>query len=325
MYYLFESKVVGNYILFPPDISECNFFVRKLFTLPIKAKKAQHPTQKGTIRTMSKYLPIRGALEVKEFSRQQLIEKFANPNIQVMSLALILFINSFSLYRNMYRCLIGQYFILASLLFIERARRTNVFPFTLGLHSSNIEDVVATIAPMLQALNYSELMTILGSRQVIVCTFLLYYISDMPQQQENSSMKTQRTTISCRFCYYLDTQRRNLQFDIIVIGRYYYEYQEIRKHLDEGTASNVNKKGKRKAYAQQYSLDLEQGVLALKKVSPVLDVILTRPLDLAHSKYNSISQLLHSLLINSILTPKASRSYTKILQNFLFPPSQARL
>lgn len=67
-----------------------------------------------------------------------------------MSLPLINFINGFSLYRNIYRSLIGFYIILASLPFYKRIRRTNVLALILSLYSSNIEAVVRTIGLLLR-------------------------------------------------------------------------------------------------------------------------------------------------------------------------------
>ncbi|EMF13965.1 uncharacterized protein SEPMUDRAFT_41081, partial [Sphaerulina musiva SO2202] len=55
------------------------------------------------------------------------------------------FINSFGLYRNVYRMLIGFYFIFVGLSFYKRARRANVLPFTIRLHSSNFSDVLLAI------------------------------------------------------------------------------------------------------------------------------------------------------------------------------------
>ena len=56
----------------------------------------------------------------------------------------------------MRRSIIGFYFILVGLSYIERKRRANVLPFILSLYGSNISDVVEAIRPLLRALDASE-------------------------------------------------------------------------------------------------------------------------------------------------------------------------
>lgn len=58
---------------------------------------------------------------------------------------------------------------------------------------------------------------------------------------------------------------------------------------------------------------------ALYQLSPALDIILSRPADLAHSEYNGLSQLMHNLLIKAELLLVAQIEYAKLLRNFLLP------
>lgn len=96
-----------------------------------------------------------------------------------MSLPLITFINAFSLYRNLYRLLIGIYFILVLLSSRERDRRANVFPLTLGLYSSNFADVVEAIK-LLAVLNRGIKVYILGIGNVLLIAFTFAFLSNMP-------------------------------------------------------------------------------------------------------------------------------------------------
>lgn len=106
-----------------------------------------------------------------------------------MSLLLLTFIDVFGLYRNLYRLLIGIYFILALLCGYERNRRVNVFPLTLGPHSSNFADIVEAIK-LLAVLDRGVEVYILGIGNVLLIAFTLAFLSNMPQQQKNSRMKT---------------------------------------------------------------------------------------------------------------------------------------
>lgn len=96
--------------------------------------------------------PIRGELEILQYGRAGLLRTFYS-NTAVVSLPLITFIDSFGLYRNMYRSLIGFYIILAGLSFYERTRRTNVLALTLGPYGSNMDAVVRAIGLLLRQLD----------------------------------------------------------------------------------------------------------------------------------------------------------------------------
>lgn len=96
-----------------------------------------------------------------------------------MSLPLITFINAFSLYRNLYRLLIGIYFILVSLSSRERDRRANVFPLILGPYSSNFADVVEAIK-LLTVLDRGVKVYILGIGNVLLIAFTFAFLSNIP-------------------------------------------------------------------------------------------------------------------------------------------------
>jgi hypothetical protein len=61
---------------------------------------------------------------------------------------------------------------------------------------------------------------------------------------------------------------------------------------------------KQEEYATKWGLQREEP--ALFKISPALDIILTRPSDPAHSEYNGLTKQLHHLLITAILTQPAT-------------------
>jgi len=71
----------------------------------------------------------------------------------VVSIPLIVFIDSFGLYCNMSRSLIGFYLINGAFAAKERSRYVNVILLTLGLYSSNTYDVMHAIGPRIASLN----------------------------------------------------------------------------------------------------------------------------------------------------------------------------
>lgn len=96
-----------------------------------------------------------------------------------MLLPLLSFINTFGLYRNIYRSLIGIYYIPAAMNTRKRTRRTNCFALTLGPHRSNFLDIVKALR-LLIALDRSIEVRILGISKVLLIAFTYTFISDMP-------------------------------------------------------------------------------------------------------------------------------------------------
>lgn len=140
----------------------------------------------------------------------------------------------------------------------------------------------------------------------------------MPQQQENSRIKSQNATYSCRSCIIYKDQRADLQYDIIQHRRFYYKNERQRRY--------INSLGTQKArddYSVRQGIDV--GTVLLQLISLVLDIIVIRPTDPAHSEYSGILQLLYKLLLNAILKLAALVEYTRILRGFQFPLGQARL
>ncbi|EME77041.1 uncharacterized protein MYCFIDRAFT_84721 [Pseudocercospora fijiensis CIRAD86] len=106
--------------------------------------------------------PIRGELEIIVYGRKPLLNKLdAQDGVRAISAPYLMFMDSFGLYRNMRRSLMGWYITLAGLTMQERNRTSNMIPFTLGPHGSNTEDVIEAIAPCLRALEAGQLLDLL--------------------------------------------------------------------------------------------------------------------------------------------------------------------
>jgi len=225
-------------------------------------------------------------------------------------------IDGFGLHRNTYLTLMGMYFIFAGLSFHERARRSNVIPLTLGPPGSNFSDVDALKA--LKPLDRGIEVEVEGEK-VLLCAFTLAYIGDMPQQQKNAGMKTQRANLGCRFCHIASDDRGSLDFDTFLSGRYHHSVVEMRNDIDA-----LRTKALRETYGKIWGIDPDPASMALSKISPALDLIQTRPSDPAHSEYNGLSNMMHSVLLEAILTAPAANAYAAVLRSFPFPPRWPR-
>lgn len=96
----------------------------------------------------------------------------------MLTILLVIFLDAFSLFRNIYRSLLGFYFLNSAFTLKERNRRINLILFTIGLYSSNSSDVIATIALLLVPLNTS-IKIVLNRVETVVYTILFFFISDI--------------------------------------------------------------------------------------------------------------------------------------------------
>lgn len=304
VYYEYKSRVPRQ----RPRPDSNNYFIRRIVnSLIIK------------IRPVLQIAALRSKLEILQYSREYLLRTFAKLGQKVYSLLFYVFIDRFGLYRNMYRKLDTFYIILARLSFQERTRRTNVYLVIVSPYSSNIEAVVRAIRLIIRALDNGELLNIPGQEELaIVCVYTAFYIGDMPQQQENSRIKSQNTTYSCRSYIIYKDQRTDLQYDIIQYRRFYYENERQRRYINSLSTQKA-----RDDYSVRQGIDV--GIVLLQLISLALDIIVIRLTDPAHSEYSGILQLLYKLLLNAILKLAALVKYTRILRGFQFPLGQARL
>ena len=100
-----------------------------------------------------------------------------------MNYPIIIFIDSFNIYRNTRRLIIGIYQIPAGLLYShssnKRVKNANIFPIILGLHTTNFDAIINAIGYLI-LLDKGIIIEIQG-RPIVVSVFTIYYIGDMPQ------------------------------------------------------------------------------------------------------------------------------------------------
>ena len=281
--------------------------------------RGNDPT-KPIVRPLCKSNPLRAELELQTFGRDHLEAfDYKRTNRKTISVPLMTFIDGFGLYRNAYRTLVGVYTIFAGLSFQERARRANVIPLTLTPHGSNFADVVDALKAGLIPLDRGVEVKINGET-VLLCTFTHAFIGDMPQQQKNSMMKTQRGNLGCRFCFAPADDRGNLSYDSLQNGRYHFQTLEMRKDLESQRTIKA-----REDYGTKWGFDTSERAAALAEIAPALDILLSRPGDPAHSEYQGLTRIMHNLLLDTLLTPQATHAYAALLRRFPFPPNWPRV
>jgi hypothetical protein len=265
--------------------------------------------------------PLRAELELNTYGRA-MFDAWDDPDRRVRSCPILLFIDGFGIYRNSYRSLVGVYAIAAGLEGDDRHRPANIFPLTLSPHGSNFDDTVRALQSLGQLDHGIE--TTINGEKVLMCVPTLCYIGDMPQQDKNSGFRGPRAKKFCRFCLIgqkaVESGRPNdvLDFDIVTHGRYHFQTVEMRKELNSKPTN-----AKTNAYAAQWGLGTTNPALA--DISPALDLIMSRPPDPAHSEYQGITELMHTLLLGGILSEAGKEAYARNLRTWPFPPGWGRL
>lgn len=127
-------------------------------------------------------------------------------------------------------------------------------------------------------------------------------------------MKTQRANLSCRIYYIHADFRGVLDYNVFLEGRYYYTVMEIRHDMD-----SLLTKAACEAYSVKWGIDPDPAAIALVKISLSLDIVQSRPSNPAYSEYQGLTSIMHYLLLDRVLTPKACEQYTAVLRTFLFP------
>lgn len=296
----------------PSDLAMCRFFIRRIFNSRL--------SNRSRLRPLMQSHPIRGQLEIETYGRTFLLQKMAVPGSnRAVSMPLFTFIDGFGLYRNMYRALMGFYFVNASLNHVERARRANVTPLTLGPHGSSMGDVVDALGPRISQFEAGNTITLHTGETVTVFAFTFAFTGDMVQQQKNSGFMSFKAIYGCRHCFITKEERGKLDFDIVDSGRYHHQTMAMRKQLN-----SLGTNAARQRYSKATGLDPSPDV-PLHRLSPALDILLSRPSDAAHSEFGGITELAHGLLLENILTPTAAREYCGVLRHFPFPPGWAHL
>ncbi|KAI1811386.1 hypothetical protein GGS20DRAFT_588590 [Poronia punctata] len=261
--------------------------------------------------------PIRAELEVEEFTREAIIKSLSREN--VYSVPFILFADGFGLYRTMHKSIMGIYLGIASLKRADRLRQMNVMPVTLGPHGSNDDDVWKQIGHSLRGVE-NGLEVDLHGQPAFIYGHVLFLSGDFPQQQENSGFRRPTAKQGCRMCDVTLTDRGNLDFDL-TSGRHHRHHHEI---MRQRASMNLKpNKAQKERVANMFGLAMDTPMLF--NIIPALDVIRTRPADVAHSELGGITKMIHLLIIDQVLTPTGNTAYAKVMRLFPLHPGWPRI
>ncbi len=206
------------------------------------------------------------------------------------------------------------YLIIVFFIFRKCARRVNVLSLTLESHDSNFSDVVDALSFMTKL--DAELITFIDDKELFLCVFILVYIENMSQQQKNFDFMSHEAHYDCCFCFIHLNDRANLEFNVIKEDRFHHEVMRMRKNMKQMKISQKNR------YCTFTDLNQQ---MSLAFISSTLDIILTQSSDSAHSKYENIIKLLHSLLINTIFISVIMIKYEEQLRSFFFSSEWFRI
>ena len=263
-------------------------------TTPVLIRQIFNVTR-GDLRSINLSTPIRAELELEVFGREYLISQLIKG---VQSYPLVIFIDDFGLYRNMYRSITGVYAMPAGLPASERQKCFNAYTIALGPHGSEFKDVMNCLHTSLGNMDRGCILEINGQKQAAWVP-ILAYLGDMKQQQASGGFLGPRANYCCRFCDAGLHNRGDLQRDILLHGRYHHEVLAIRKK-----SLAIKGKTKRLAYLTRNGLKPESS--ALQTLTPALDLIMSCPPDPAHSEYYGLVRRLYPFLYTKILTKRAA-------------------
>ena len=86
----------------------------------------------------------------------------------------------------------------------------------------------------------SDVDIIINKKIVFVYAFELTLINNMFQQINNNEFLHHFARKECRSCYYSKKERKNLEYDVIVDGKYHREVINQRKYVNDLTSKNKN-------------------------------------------------------------------------------------
>ncbi|GAW12819.1 hypothetical protein ANO14919_021900 [Xylariales sp. No.14919] len=277
--------------------------------------------ERKSYRPLKYSSPHRAELELRAYSREYFTANFACR--EVISLPFQMFVDAFGLYRNMYRSIMGMYYITQFFDASIRNRRSTVFTATLGPFGADLGDVFKVLLPSTQLDRGKEL--IIRGEKIFVCSFVSAIIGDMPSQQKIAGCLGPAANYPCRYCMVHTDEKHDLNFNTIMKGRYHDQILAARRRIWRECKTTSARDKQLSALGLNNDEDL---VKILSTLFPALDLIRSRPADAAHSEYSGLARYLHRFFFQdkyALLTPKALNTAGELFQHFPLPPGWARL
>ncbi|RDW60356.1 uncharacterized protein DSM5745_10814 [Aspergillus mulundensis] len=258
--------------------------------------------------------PHRGEQEIKVYGRQHLIDSF-DSSTPPISLPYQMFMDGFGLYRTTYKSLMGIYLIFAGMTVDERAKLHNVFAITLGPYGTNFRDVIKNLIALGKLDAGIEVMHDGAMRKVFA--FVLAFLGDMPQQNVNCGLLGPTAHVSCRFCLVDESSRHNLDINLVKLGRYHNQTSLLHQLAHQKTGREKSE------FCRKYGLASLPSPLF--KIAPAQILERFFPIDVCHADGAGLSQMVHILLLEHVLTEYGRTRYLAVLQRFPFPVGWQRL
>jgi hypothetical protein len=261
----------------------------------------------NTLRPVALSHPLRGELEIIEFqkigyNRNTMIHHLDSATKTIKSFPYTLFIDSFGLYRNMYRPIPGFYAQFAFLNELDRKKRINVFPITLAPFAAKWDEVVDSLLH-LKELEVGVEVTLDDNSTVTICAPCLAYVGDMPQQQGNAGCKNQKADHFCRSCLISSSNANDIRYDVITHGRYHNETIRVREE--------AKKKSKKDQTQIFKDLGLNDKPSPLTRLTPSLCIPLAFPGDVAHSEFKGIARQVLNLLFSDVIKTSFHEAFAR--------------
>ncbi|KAG5807719.1 hypothetical protein H9Q74_007482 [Fusarium xylarioides] len=255
--------------------------------------------------------PHRAELELEQYGREHFECFFAK---SMISLPFRMFIDKFGAYRNIYRSILGIYALPAFYSDKVNNLRSSVTPLALGPFGAD-ETQVLRMLTYLRELGRGCDINLGNGSTVSVCSFTVCFVTIMPQQAELTGCLNFKGKRGCRDCLIPSISRSDLQYDIVLNGRYHHHMQHFRKTV------NGLKATERKAKLRNVGLSEKDDLLVSDQVfTPALDIFRSRPTDTAYSKNANLVKYCQKILINVLLTPKHHPGFLHHFQRFPLPP-----
>lgn len=273
-------------------------------------------TRSLTWRSSLKIHALRGEVEVATYGREKLEARHCTKSV-VRSIPILVFIDDFGIFRNMYRALKAFYITLAGLPYSERRKIVNNFTLTLGPHGADFDQSILCFSESFRELLLGKKVSVNGD-YVFLNISVIAFTADMPQQAANSGALAHRANIGCRSCYCPKERRGDMDYDIVENGRYYSEVALKRLH-----GQGIKSKTQCNEFFRSHGL--QKQISPLEELVPSLDVTLGCAYDIPHSEWKGLGQSLQKVLCDSILNSHGLQAYYAAFQKFIIPVQWSRI
>lgn len=256
---------------------------------------------------MNKLHVLHEELKLKQFSQLYLCNCLQS---DVKFYSVLLYIDEFSLYRNMYWVLCEIYLTLTSLTIQERQSISNVYSITLDSHRAALNAVIEQIQHRFIILKWECQLHIKGN-EIMIWVSIITFTEDMKQQQASAEFIRAYINLSCQMCFADSINWDDMSLDVVWLSHYHHMTADAQRRID---ALSLMTEWKKAWQVNEMTFKMS----ALQLMMSALDLIHSRSEDFTHSEYTEVIQCMTETLCSKILTNKALRKFTDLFWAFFF-------